>query len=124
MPTSPHSFPKTIKLKSPLAVAAVFSQGQRFTGYPIVGFLRWLPFDGQPLRVAIAVPKRRVRHAVDRNLQKRRLREAFRLHQQLFTPQPEQSAYLVLMLAGDKKTPYSDIEKGVKKVLQKIQPTA
>jgi ribonuclease P protein component len=120
MPAKSNSFPKQLKLKSHLAVAAVFEKGTRCTGFPLVGFIHWVPFDGQPLRVAVAVPKRRVRSAVDRNLQKRRLREIFRLNQQLFLPQPDHTAHIVLMLAGDKKTPYSEIEKGFFKVVKKM----
>lgn len=118
------SFPKSLKLKSPVAVAAVFTNGVRYTGFPIVALVQWLPFDGQPLRAAIAVPKRRVRSAVDRNRQKRRMREAFRLQQQQFVPTPNQTAHVVLMLVGDKNTSYTEIEKGVLKVLKKLQPLA
>jgi ribonuclease P protein component len=122
MAPNSFSFPKQLRLKSPIAVAAVFEKGRRFSGFPVMALVLWVPFDGQPLRVAVAVPKRRVRSAVDRNRQKRRLREAFRLHQNKFVPQPELTAHIVLMLVGDKNTTYQEIEKGFVKVLKKLQP--
>lgn len=64
-------------------------------------------------RFAVAVSKKNVKRAVDRNLIKRRIREAFRAHQNLLQPNVD---YIALY---NKKEllPYSEIEKDLKNLL-------
>lgn len=41
------------------------------------------PLGGEPVQILISVPKRRFKHAVDRNRVKRQVREAYRHHKQI-----------------------------------------
>ena len=64
------------------AVSRLFAEGQAFMAFPYRIVYRLLPQgEEQAARVAImtVAPKRRFRHAVDRNRVKRLTREAYRL---------------------------------------------
>lgn len=68
--------PPVERLKSAKALALLFKEGQNLKAYPLA--LRFRSNQGSMWRVAYAVPKKKIRRAVDRNLLKRRMREAFR----------------------------------------------
>lgn len=55
----------------------VFQQGQNFFEFP---FQVRYEAGSEPLRIGFSVPKRRFKRAVDRNLLRRRMKEAYRLH--------------------------------------------
>ncbi len=73
------SFKKGERLTGKKEISALFLSGRGVTCPPF-RFL-YLPAGSgpYPVRIAIAVPKRLFRRAVDRNLLKRRIREAYRL---------------------------------------------
>jgi ribonuclease P protein component len=66
----------TASLKSRKAIEQLFRQGRSFSSDSIR--LIWLERADLPLHVLYSVPKAGFRRAVDRNLIKRRMREAFR----------------------------------------------
>lgn len=66
----------------------------------------------------ISVPKRRVRHAVDRVLQRRRCREAYRLHRDLLPGDVKLDIALVYI--GAPGEDYDRTERAVVKLLGKI----
>lgn len=75
---------KKQRLCSPTAIEALFAPGSRADAalyYPLRAVWRDNPGrrSDAPLAFVIMVPKRRLRHAVDRVLMRRRIREAFRL---------------------------------------------
>lgn len=71
------NFPKSEKLCSDKAIAELQTSGKRFVVWP----LRFVyqPVDDET-KVLIWAPKSLFKHAVDRNLLRRRIREAYRLH--------------------------------------------
>jgi len=79
-----YTFKKEERLCNKRFLNSLFQSGSSFILYPYkVSFAKsshHLPF---PAQVVISVPKRRFRKAVDRNLIKRRIREAYRLQKQL-----------------------------------------
>ena len=76
---------KKEKLCGQLAVEALFDRTNPEIGSALAYPLRmvWLPnprrHNDADIRFAIVVPKRRLRHAVDRVTMRRRIREAYRL---------------------------------------------
>lgn len=75
-----------------------------------------------PVELLVSVPKKRLKHAVDRNLVKRRTKEAYRLHKKELLTQAEKSSGLLVafLYIGDGISSYSAIEQGVKKALRKL----
>ncbi len=76
------ALPKSERLYLRSSIDKLFAEGKGFMVFPYRVIWRILPDDEtQPATVCImtVVPKKKFRHAVDRNLEKRRLREAYRL---------------------------------------------
>jgi len=74
------TFTKGEKLCGVRAINDLFSEGRSLNVPPLRIIYRVMPGDPspEPVRVLISVPKRHFRKAVDRNLIKRRIREAYR----------------------------------------------
>ncbi len=87
----PNSFPLAEHLKSKAIIDKVYAEGASVTAYPLRAVFITMPrSEKQPgALILISVAKRRFRHAVDRNLVKRRLREAYRLNKQPFVTELE-----------------------------------
>lgn len=75
-------FPKREHLKSKSAIDNLYANGSSATAFPLRAVFLSSPAEcGKPsATILISVAKRRFRHAVDRNLMKRRIREAYRLN--------------------------------------------
>ena len=69
-----------------------------------------------PTQVLFSVPKRQFKHAVDRNLIRRRMKEAYRLHKQLLTG----NFNIAFIYIGKGIEDYKAIEKGMKSALKKV----
>jgi ribonuclease P protein component len=67
-----------------------------------------------PVKVAFAVPKKKYKRANQRNLIKRRMREAFRLNKNIIYPflqNTNNHLYLLFVYIGNDIMPYHDMEK-------------
>lgn len=73
-----NTFPLKEHLKSKRVIEKLYAEGSSVTAYPLRAvFLEQQ--DQEPVAaILISVAKKRFRHAVDRNLVKRRIREAYR----------------------------------------------
>jgi ribonuclease P protein component len=80
-----YTFKKEERLCNKKLIDELFHNGSSFLCYPFK--VSWmLVGDAQqfPVQIVLAVSKKRFKSAVDRNLIKRRMREAYRLHKQQY----------------------------------------
>ncbi|MBE6293461.1 MAG: ribonuclease P protein component [Bacteroidales bacterium] len=82
-----YTFPKHEHLKSKSIIEKLYAQGCSVTAYPLRAVYLFLPPDEKSptASILISVAKKRFRHATDRNLMKRRIREAYRLNKHTIT---------------------------------------
>lgn len=75
-----------------------------------------------PVQMLISVPKKRFRHAVDRNRVKRQVREAFRHHKQLVSQAlaPEEQLLVAFVWLTDVHFPTHEVEQRVVNLLKRM----
>lgn len=74
-------FPQSQRLKGQKIIETLFQEGKAFFIKPCKIIYLLEKNNGSNLKIAFAIPKKNFKKAVDRNLLKRRFREAFRLNQ-------------------------------------------
>ena len=141
-PTAPAirlTLRKSAKLRHRSLIERVFSEGESHYAYPMrvsvcrlsedelrANFKDYVPDRIGPVQIMLTVPKKKRKHAVDRVLLRRRIREAFRLNSRELREAVSASAdvrtlSLALIYIADKNESYAKIEKSMRKLLAKIQ---
>jgi ribonuclease P protein component len=81
-----HSFGKEERLNNKKSIQELFDKGSSFFLYPFKIFYIIDPLDGSGKnKILISVSKKLHKKAVDRNLIKRRIKEAYRLNKHLIS---------------------------------------
>ena len=119
-------FPKSERLSLKRDIDHLFENGQSFISFPLR--IVYLPVTGdnhpEPgISVLVSVPKKRIKHAVDRNRIKRLIRESFRLNKSEITgfcKENDKLLHIGLMYVSNDILPYADMEKAMRKALNRI----
>ncbi len=120
-----HTFKKEERLCNKKLIDELFHNGSSFLCYPFKA--SWLIIDEPwqiPAQILFSVSKKRFKRAVDRNLVKRRMREAYRLNkqQQLYDLLNSAGKRIALSVGyiGKEIAPYELIEKKMLKLLTQL----
>ena len=123
-----YSFKKEERLCSQKIIGDMFSSGESFLSYPLkVVFQKTNSSQAYNVQAAFTVSKRNFKRAVNRNLLKRRMREAFRLNKPGFYDElatKELHIAVMFVFIGKDLIEFHIIEKAMisafKKLLSKI----
>jgi ribonuclease P protein component len=120
-----YTFKKEERLCNKRLIDKLFHNGSSFLCYPFrVSWLVNSEPQSHSAQILFSVPKRRYKHAVDRNLIKRLMREAYRLHKQQHLYDPLQGADKKIILSvgyvGKGIEPYLFIEKKMLKLFTQL----
>ncbi|HEX8378266.1 MAG TPA: ribonuclease P protein component [Pedobacter sp.] len=120
-----YTFRKEERLCSKKLLDELFHKGSSFLVYPfrVVSLPQALTVD-TPSQVVIAVSKRKFKRAVDRNLIKRRVREAYRLNKEelLYSFLKENQLQLLISIhyIGKEIPEYQFVDKKLKQAIKKL----
>lgn len=126
------------KLRHRTLVEGLFEKGKTVYEYPLRLTYRIVPAreiaeafrDGAPprlgrLQMLVTVPKKKLRHAVDRVLMRRRIREAYRLNRipllHSVLAAPDVCVELAFIYLHKGETDYASVEKKMKRLLVRIE---
>ena len=120
-----YTFKKEERLCNKRLIQGLFHNGSSFLCYPFRA--SWQLNSGvqaYPAQIVLSVSKKRFKRAVDRNLIKRRMREAYRLQKQLHLYDILNTADKRIVLSvgyiGKEILPYDVIEKKMLKLLMQL----
>ena len=118
---------KTEKLCSKIEIDKLYREGTSVIAYPLRAVFLVVPPRPDkrqvPARFLISIPKKRIRHAVDRVTLRRRTRESFRLNRHLLYPTA--TSHNVTVLIGfnwlaQRSYDYAAIERRMQELLTRI----
>jgi ribonuclease P protein component len=120
-----YTFTKEERLCSKKLLGELFDSGSSFLVYPLrITFLLSAHPGDQPAQVMIGVSKRKFKRAVDRNLLKRRMREAYRLNKsELLYPYLSENGFSLIFAIhyiGKGLLDFHFIEKKMKDALRQL----
>ena len=120
------TFRKQERIVSHQLIETLFEKGdsQSLAAYPLRAvFLQTERQQGHaPIQILISVPKKRFKHAVDRNRVKRQVREAYRHHKHLLCDiiSDDKELLIAFIWLSDSHCPSIEVEKRMVSLLQRI----
>ena len=117
-------YPKKEKLKSKAVIDSLFRQGKTINAFPIKAiYLSEKDTTGISTNVGVSVPKKNFKRAVDRNLLKRRMREAYRINNHSLKTHLKKNASVINIMfiyTAKQILPYKEIEDKIKVILSRL----
>jgi ribonuclease P protein component len=123
-----HTLSKTERLKSYKRIRILFAEGLKFKVQPLLVYYKLSTFQSTEMKVeflqmGVSVGSRYFKKAVDRNLIKRRIREAYRqnnqdLKQVLHKSNNRMDIFFVYTVS--EKLSYDQIQEAMKRILQNL----
>lgn len=117
------SFKKSDRLTSQRMIGELFSSGRSFFRSPFRVY--WSPVSQEhkgQIQIAISVPKKKFKRAVDRNRIRRKIKEAYRKNKTIFRDfsAKKKDLSILLVYSSDEELSYSLIEEKLIKTLQHL----
>lgn len=115
-----QTFRKSERLHSKKDIQELFQKGSSFYLYPFK--VLFLEAEGAPRQVLVSVSKRKFKRAVDRNLIKRRIKEAYRLnkHRLHSEAQTQPSLRIAYIYTGKDIPEFQFLENRLRKTLKRL----
>lgn len=115
-----RSLPRQERLRSFGAIRRLFESGESGFVYPL-RYVWIAEADEIPsVEVLFSVPKKFQKRANKRNLQRRRMKEAYRLNKEIFDREEIPSHWISPDLFIQRAHPYRVIEHAVQKIMEQI----
>lgn len=117
-----HTLPREQRLRTKRRIDLLFAQGEGGFVHPI-RYKFFSETEAPEVRLLVVVPKRIHKRAHVRNLLKRRMREAFRLHKEPLREACRRSGHslsLALLYTSDAVLDFATIEKAVLRILSAL----
>jgi ribonuclease P protein component len=120
------TFSKEERLTGKTSIDQLFNGGKSFNLFPFKVFYSIVENPAEPIaRLLIAIPKKKVRHAVDRNRLRRLVREAYRLNRTEFITSLEMKSvhlHFSLIYTGERvDLAYKEVELKIIACLAKLE---
>ena len=118
---SANTFRKHERLNQKKLIALLFQKGKSFFSHPLA--TKYLPQENDLgyHQILISVPKKKIKKACQRNLIKRRIREAYRQNKSSFVFQSH--CMIAYIYSSDKIESYREIEDKLKDSLRRLSDT-
>ncbi|MFV0507497.1 MAG: ribonuclease P protein component [Bacteroidales bacterium] len=98
----------------------IFRDGTPIYHYPIKAVVLKSEENNRVSNILVSAQKRQFKKAVDRNLLKRRIKEAYRLNKGLLSKCPNSTWHIALLYSSKKIESYKQIDKAIKVILNTI----
>ena len=121
-----YKFRKEERLRSKKVIEKLFAEGRSFLVYPYkVVYLNIGSEDNHPVKAAFAVSKKLYKKAVQRNLIKRRMREAYRLNKhELLSDSHSIRKAIMFIYVGKEIFSFHFMEKAMVRALHRVRKQA